>query len=472
MSAPQEKLRRLLGDPALAPLRRRLRRHFERRDDEKAQRFLSLSQLEEAEREALAQLTGRRTSRARSLRLDMTQVDAALREAGICDSLREALEWLDGPITNRVAARNAARRAWASLAEHESRDIRLQAWLQAPGALGLLRRLSRQDPAVADSLLMQADTVLRRLPAAGLPRAQLAAQTLGDAHALDTGRPVATIVLAAWRHDDAAASVESISSAAEEARWESGPQTEETPRRTSDQGAEQALAPALIAQESLRETWARAGVLVNELARPALFLNLPVSRPATPTWTQGEPSYLSLRQLLRAPPPWSVAGAPVFVCENPNMLAIAADQLGAHCAPLVCTDGMPAAAQRTMLNQLRQAGAVLHYHGDFDWPGLHIANHVMRTWRATPWRLSINDYMAAVRAASHTRPNLNKSEVVADWDSLLAPAMTKHGLAIAEEAVAETLLDDLDKVSATCSFSQALTAASGPTLEGGRRSRR
>jgi hypothetical protein len=49
----------------------------------------------------------------------------------------------------------------------------------------------------------------------------------------------------------------------------------------------------------------------------------------------------------------------VFVCENPNIAAIAADRLGA-------------------------AGARLLYHGDFDWAGLVIANFVMREFGAEP----------------------------------------------------------------------------------------
>ena len=94
------------------------------------------------------------------------------------------------------------------------------------------------------------------------------------------------------------------------------------------------------------------------LARPVLFLNLTVQNQLGGS---GEPGYLSLHALLRAPPLWDVAGRAVFVCENPDLVAIAADALGVECAPLACTDGMPAAAQRTLLMQLSAAGARLHY---------------------------------------------------------------------------------------------------------------
>ncbi len=90
-----------------------------------------------------------------------------------------------------------------------------------------------------------------------------------------------------------------------------------------------------------REIWASAGILVNELARPVLFLNLPTREVESDRWRAGEPSYASLRSLLRAPPAWEVAKRIVYVCENPNLVAIAADHWGSDCAPLVCTDGMP-----------------------------------------------------------------------------------------------------------------------------------
>ncbi len=49
---------------------------------------------------------------------------------------------------------------------------------------------------------------------------------------------------------------------------------------------------------------------------------------------------------------------------------------------MVYTDGMPAAAQRKLLTQLRQAGARLLYNGDFDWPVLHIGDAAMRNFGA------------------------------------------------------------------------------------------
>ena len=196
-------------------------------------------------------------------------------------------------------------------------------------------------------------------------------------------------------------------------------------------------------EEDDRTLWARAGVLVNELARPALFLNLPAQGGGTFAAEAGEPAYATLRRLLRSPPELDVAGRTVHVCENPNLVAIAADRLGPRCAPLVCTDGMPAAAQRTLLALLAKAQANLLYHGDFDWPGLRIANLVMRSSGARPWRFSAGDYLSSVGGPPGQK--LEGTPTLADWDTALAPAMQERGLAIPEEAVAAALLQDLKK---------------------------
>jgi uncharacterized protein (TIGR02679 family) len=96
-----------------------------------------------------------------------------------------------------------------------------------------------------------------------------------------------------------------------------------------------------------------------------------------------------------------------------------------------------------LLSQLALAGARLCYHGDFDWPGLRIANHVMREHNAGPWRFNAADYIAAVRTASGLAQRLEGVTVKASWDDELAAAMHEHGVAVAEEAVAAQLLSDL-----------------------------
>jgi uncharacterized protein (TIGR02679 family) len=410
---PGERLRRLLGGDDLAQLRRRLRRHFERANLDAPHRTVRLGALSEREYAALASLLGRPVRQASSIGVDVAAVDAALGRAGIAPSLKAALELLDGPIVHVPTARAEAVARWASVAG-EARHRDLARLLQTAKGLGLLKRLARQDLDAARRLREGADLVLQRLPAAGVPRAQIAAETLGDAHALDSGKPTATLVLSVLR--------------------QAGHASPDVP---------EADLPDLLEEERDRSVWARAGILVNELARPALFLNLPTPAGTCFAAEAGVPAYASLRALLRSPPALAVDGRPVYICENPNVIAIAADRLGPRCAPLVCTDGMPAAAQRTLLTQLARTGAWLLYHGDFDWPGLRIANQVIRTFGAQPWRLGSGDYAAC--AISSTGHLLAGAPVAASWDAALAPTMQARGLAIPEEAVAATLLQDLQR---------------------------
>jgi uncharacterized protein (TIGR02679 family) len=253
-----------------------------------------------------------------------------------------------------------------------------------------------------------------------MTRAQLAAKTLGDAHALDTGQPAATLVLAVRRERTAPQHISENDSLPTEGRT-----THE------------------IGDERVRDIWAKAGVLVNELARPVLFLNLNIDSRWTPPLLPGEPSYASLRFLLRSNPAWSVSGREIYVCENANLLAIAADELGVNCAPMVCTDGMPAAAQRLLLQQLVAAGGRLRYHGDYDWPGVRIGNYVIREYDALPWRFDASEYLTAVARAPRPGLALAGSEVEASWDESLTAAMRVHQLAIAEESLADELLKDL-----------------------------
>ncbi len=410
---PETRLQRLLGGDRLVELRRRLRRRFAQARPERPPEFIRIGRLTADEHAALAALAGRPQRLSASIRIDLGPVDAAFRDAGLAASLRDALERLDGPILDGAAARLRARDQWAQVVV-SCRDPALSALLDDSAGLGLLKRLARQSVVRATDLCRHTEAVLQRLPAPGVTRSQLAAQVLGDAHALDAGRAVATLVLAARRR--LAVSV-----------------------RKPDEAAAESADPQQVAERT-RELWAAAGVLVNELARPALFLNLPEQDV---DGACGEPRYLSLRLLVRTPPRWDVSGRDVHVCENPNLIAIAADHLGPRCAPLVCTDGMPAAAQRTLLAQLARAGARLRYHGDFDWPGLRIANHVMRAFGARPWRFGAADYVAAVRTTVKQGQPLAGEPVEASWDIALTQAMQQHRVSIAEEAVSAPLLSDL-----------------------------
>jgi uncharacterized protein (TIGR02679 family) len=390
-----ERLARLLGGSDLARLRARLARHVVRGSSSGP---ITLTELSERERSALAGLLGLPPRAARSLRLSLHELDAALAAADLASSLRSALEALDGPLVDRAAERAREAESWNRLCEGATHTA-LARHLAEPDARGVLKRLARGHTELGAALLRDVAALLARLPERNIPRSQLAAEVLGDAHGLDAGRPLSSLLLAVLRERD----------------------------------------------ESERATWARAGVLVNELAAPVLALNLPASSRdpvgalAECARSAGLAFHLSLHALLRHDTHWQVAGRRVYVCENANLMAIAADRLATRCAPLVCTDGMPTESQRQLLTSLGRAGAHLRFHADFDWPGIRIANYVQRSFGATPWRMGANDY-----TGKSGRP-LAGAPVQAEWDPALHDAMLAEGYVLEEEAVADVLLSDLEE---------------------------
>lgn len=425
-----DRLRRLLGGHELAALRVRLRARFERGEQRDA---FTLSDISSAERRALEGLLGRAPKAARSMQLSHSELDYAIKRAGLAADLRQALELLDGEIVDRRAEQLRQGQAWQCLLE-DVPEQRLRALLQEPRGIALLKRCARGDTAEAAMLLESAQRVLKALPAKGVPLAQLAAQVLGDSHALDAGQAVAALVLRACK-----AQVEDESANLDE--------SDADPPDTDPSTASRADIDSAARNESTRAQWARLGVAIGELSAPALCFNLPacddspcgdVLRAAA---RHGEPVHLTLRALLLNPPVWKVENVVVFVCENPSIVAAAADRLKTGSAPLVCTDGMPGAAQQTLLGQLAAAGARLRYHGDFDWAGLRIANFVVREFHAVPWRLTASDYLAV---AAETGPRLAPEQAVAAaWDAELAAAMLVCRFGVHEERVVETLLRDL-----------------------------
>lgn len=409
MTLDTERLQRVLGGAELAGLRRRLRARFRRAAPGES---FTLASLAAVERQALEGLLGRSASAAGSMRLSQHALDRALSRAGIAPDLRSALEALDGPFESH-AQRLARARQWSELVSRPA-EPRLRRLLQTPAGLGLLKRLTGT-PQSAATMIDDAGKVLARLPGHGMPLAQLAAMTVHDAHALDPGRGLAALVLRAAETADSLLADDG---------------TDDATARSGDDGRQ-------------RNRWARLGIAVNEFASPVLCLNLDADtdsvggRMLACAREAGEALHLSLSLLLRAPPAWRLAGRQVFVCENPAIVAIAARELGRASAPLLCTDGMPAAAQRSLLDQLSSAGAILRYHGDFDWPGITIGNFMMRRFGARPWRFGADDYRH--RAGQPLGPG----EVLASWDPELGRLMKSSGYRLHEEALADVLLGDL-----------------------------
>ncbi|MEX1163482.1 MAG: TIGR02679 family protein [Nitriliruptor sp.] len=409
------RLEALLGGEDLARLRGRVRRRLELGGD--AAGSISLADPSDRERAAVDRLLGRRPSSGASVTVPLHEVGRLLAAAGVCAGWRQAIEALDGPIVDHVGRRRTTEEAWAAVLHDldglDGLDVE-ESWLRGWGeelrATGLLRRIS-DGPEHAADLLARARGVLAGLPVSGVRLARLAAETLGDSHGLDADRPEATLVLKALQQ-----------------RYL--PPDERGPLPT---GADR------------RALWAAAGVLLDELAAPALVWNLaasgrgPVDRTLQAHADVGEPVRLTLGSLLRHPPTLTgLAGCTVHVCENPTVVAAAADTLGATGAPLVCTDGQPSAAVQTLLRQLAAVGAGLLHHGDFDRGGLRIASTVIERFGARPWRMDIAAYRSAPSG-----PPLAGHVTGVPWAPALADAMNVRGVAVHEEQVLDDLVDDL-----------------------------
>jgi uncharacterized protein (TIGR02679 family) len=406
----RDRLERLLGRPELQRLVDRLQRRLER--GEEAGGAIHLSGADAAERRAVESLLGRPAGRGMSLQVRPEQLEEVLRRSGVAPDLRSAVAALRGPLQDVAAEKERQAQAWQavfSAAEKRIEDPALRPWLDEVRRSGLLRRLSRGSPKRAGELLDQAFAVLRALPAAGISLSRLAAHSLGDAHALDPGRPVAALV-----------------------------------RRAIAAGGH---LPKEDGVENQRELWAAVGVLIGGgLSSTVLVCNLPVlaegatGQSLAHLASAGEPGWLTLRQLLRHPPHLACSGKNVFICENPAVVFEAIETLGHACPPLICTNGQRNTSLTTLLRQLAEAGARLFYHGDFDWPGIAIANGIFSRFPTRPWRFDHEAYRSA--AARSGRP-LAGAPVAAFWDEALAPVMAETGRAVDEEQVLETLLADL-----------------------------
>ncbi|MFI1972862.1 TIGR02679 family protein [Streptomyces cinnamoneus] len=400
-----DRLTRLLGDPDCAWLVDRARSRMER--GEPLAGPVTLAAPTAGERAAAERLLGRAPGSGRSLSVRLDTVDAVLRRSGVSpEGLGAAVVALTGPVVLLSDVLKQEANAWqgacAPLTTLGTERPELAGWSEQTIRNGLVRRLART-PDAAHTLLTATTTALRQLPAeppVSLPA--FAARTLGDAHALDDGTPLATLVLSGIR----------------------------------------ALTgfPDGTGAEWRREAWASAGLLKDALSSTVLTLGLRGTPALDWAADAGEPAVLTLRQLTRTPP--LTAPLVVYVCENPTVLATAADTHGPACPPLVCLQGQPSAAALTLLRHLHTRGSQLRYHGDFDWGGIRIATALLQRVPWRPWRYTAAEYRTAATAAP-LAPPLTGKPVDAPWDPELRPALTGLGVRVEEETVLDDLLADL-----------------------------
>ena len=304
-----------------------------------------------------------------------------------------------GPIVVRREARAAAR---DDMLAARNRAARLLTDAGVPPSVAAGWSMEPAVTAVdVEALAQLVATVWAQLPGHGgrpVRLAQLAADVLHHAHALDAtapaGRAVARI----------AAAVHALP-------------------RPGRSGAD------------WRAAWRSVGVACDTVSSRVLVLNLPLrgSSPAAAVCVNamGEPVWLTQRMLDQD---WTCTSDTVFVCENPTIVEAAADALGDACPPLVCTDGIAAIAATDLIAGLVAALCPIVARADFDEAGLVVVDQVravapqLRPWRfdqATYGRLVPLSLVDSVTSATDLREAI------------------RIGGAVHEERLLTLLLDDL-----------------------------
>jgi uncharacterized protein (TIGR02679 family) len=368
-----------------------------------------LRDLSDDERAAVDRLLGVR-SRGKTVRVELEKLDGLMQErvgVGLAVVVSELVGALRDRPGERAAVSAAEGAMWAELSAHPAlRRHLVEAWLARQRASGAWRRLPSPRSNVLDAL-----AVLDHLPqAARRGRSNLAVRVLGDAHALDDNSPVGRLVLSAL------ASLDGTS----------------LPLRAADR----------------RRLWADQGVISDETSSTVLTLGLsllaagPLTSAAAAWASAGVPLPIPLAAVQSER--WRVpAGSPVWVCENPSVLAAAADTGAA----VVCVEGRrPSVAANLLLVSLVEGGALLRYHGDFGAGGISIANGIIGAIGGEPWRFRAGDHAEALERARASGTALRPLRgVVPDavWDVELAPAIRACGVEVEEEFVIELLLADL-----------------------------
>jgi uncharacterized protein (TIGR02679 family) len=409
MTAPaaSERIRAVLGGPDLNWLVQRCRARIEQGRALTGE--VTRANATAGERTAVARLLGRPVGSGASLSVRLETLDREIARSGMAPDLRTAVETLTGPLIVRPAVQAAEHEVIASLVAAMSsgphRDaVWYRAWIESLQADGTLTRLSRRGDL---ELAASAAHIISRLPSPTLVTLPvLAEHSVGDTKAL-AATPLARLVLRAL------------------ARWH-----------------DQAMPHGRQAE---RQLWLRAGVVADDLASQVLVLNLPgheqhvVARWLREAAEAALPFRLTLHQLDTAPV--TPVGPDIYVCENPAVLRIAAAQLGQRCAALVCTEGVPSAACIRILSAAAESGVRLHWHADFDWAGLRMTNDAIRRFGADPWRMSVADYRAGLERGE-SEP-LRGSPATSSWDPELGSELARHGRAVMEERVLDSLLQDV-----------------------------
>lgn len=406
---PTEPSTHPLNRAGLARLWDTARRRLERNGRAISSSRIELDNLDAVELDSICALLGQRRPAEPKLRIRLDQLDSALSDAGYDGGLLGTLEAMSGPIADRPAARAAdleARTAlWSAATSHPANYIDgVSDWIDSLRRRGRITRFAAHDPI---QLLLDALDTIQRVTASGTigdgrphPLTVLAATSFGDAHALDSERPLGALVADGVCR--------------------------------------------LAGTEDVRTAWQTFGIQLDQVNTSALTYMLP-DRPGSilaAARSNCQPLRITHRMLDSDLGLDVDVGDQVWLCENPTIVVLAADRLGPSCQPMVCTDGMPASVTSRLLVHLRSQGCELLVHADLDAGGIAIVNHLVNRFDASPWRMTALDYTAALTGPT---TDLVGAAGSTPWDPDLAVAMKRQGRAVHEEAIAPTLLTDLKR---------------------------
>lgn len=399
-----------LRDPELAPVWEAVRRHLDRFGTER-RGTIARPDLGPSSTLTLRSLLGRRPPN----RVDLAELEGALAGLKISEDLSGALTRLGHPPSDDAAIRRAARErsrasrvalegAIRSWEEPWARD-----WAQEMVRTGVLGDLDRSD---VEDLLGDVRRLLDHLDQMhppGVSRAELAT-LFGSAHALDEGEKLAAAVTQALRY-----------------RVDGGFHLKH------------------------RALWISAGILPDRVSAPVLTWRLPaVGGSALADQLQaasagGLPLHVSLFALQKHPVTVP-QGTRILVVENPRLVEAAAERGLPSC--VITTNGNPTTSVKTLLEQLRESGASVWFHGDFDSWGIGICRRMYKDG-ATPWMMDALDYEAALDRAEQAGIRLgHDSNDCGDtpWDPDLQAAFQRRDQRIIhEEFILDSVLDSFSE---------------------------
>jgi uncharacterized protein (TIGR02679 family) len=371
---------------------------------------VTVTPLTREQRHALSGLLGKPVLGER-VTVDLAALEQRVVERTSYSSLAEATQALTGrplrDLPRERREREARRHGPLELARELVDAPWAEVWVAGLAAAGVLTRagdgqeLVRRAAAVLEAVLSA--------PVVPRSRVEVAAQVVGDAHALDEDTVLHAVVL---RGLAAAATVPVPSGVLER-----------------------------------RALWARHGVSPDSVSATCLVLGLRPSGPGAlasrmaAAAAAGDPVHLTAWDLRRRDGAAVSGNPPTLVCENPRVLEAVAERFGGA-VPVVCTAGQPNTVVTAVLGWLREAGTPLRHHGDFDWPGVAIVNRLVGQYDVQPWLMGSSEYEAGFRPGS---PGLAGTPVEPHWDAELGGSMRTHGVAVHEETVLDEILAALER---------------------------